>query len=174
MDRRASIRHLLASSGALVALPAWAHGWSKDQLPSGEGFLSPDQESMLTSMVDTILPAVEKGIGGLKVGVDKFLINLFDQCYEADIQSNIGTQLVQLSEKSKALFDRDFQECSMAERNSVLLAYAQSEDENEKSFFDLIKSETIRGFRTSREVMTRYHKYRVAPGHYNGCVDIDT
>lgn len=173
MDRRTSIRHLLMSSGALVALPAWAHGWTKDELTTGEGFLSPDQESMLSSMVDTILPAVEKGMGGLKVGVDKFLIKLFDQCYEPDIQRNISTQLSQLSEKSKALFDRSFQECSMAERNSAMLAFDQSEDENEKDFFDLIKSETIRGFRTSREVMTRYHKYRVAPGHYNGCVDID-
>jgi hypothetical protein len=49
---------------------------------------------------------------------------------------------------------------------------ADSSDKDEKDFFDLMKSETIRGYSTSREVMTNYLDYKVAPGHYYGCVDI--
>jgi hypothetical protein len=49
---------------------------------------------------------------------------------------------------------------------------AASENKDDKDFFDLMKSETIRGFSTSKEVMTKYLKYKVAPGHYHGCVDV--
>jgi hypothetical protein len=35
-----------------------------------------------------------------------------------------------------------------------------------------MKSETIRGFNTSQEVMQDYLHYQVAPGHYYGCIDI--
>jgi hypothetical protein len=42
----------------------------------------------------------------------------------------------------------------------------------EKDFFDLMKSETIRGFNTSQKVMQDYLGYKVAPGHYYGSVDV--
>jgi len=35
-----------------------------------------------------------------------------------------------------------------------------------------MKSETIRGFNTSKEVMVGYHKFKLAPGHFYGCVDV--
>ena len=36
-----------------------------------------------------------------------------------------------------------------------------------------MKSETIRGFNTSREVMLQYLNYKIVPGHYYGCVDVN-
>jgi hypothetical protein len=47
-----------------------------------------------------------------------------------------------------------------------------STNKAEKDFFDLIKSETIRGFNTSQKVMQEYLGYKVAPGHYYGSVDV--
>jgi hypothetical protein len=49
---------------------------------------------------------------------------------------------------------------------------SDSIDKEEKDFFDLMKYETILGYSTSRDVMTNYLVYKVAPGHYYGCVDI--
>ena len=37
-----------------------------------------------------------------------------------------------------------------------------------------MKSETIRGFNTSQQVMEKYLHYKVAPGHYHGCVNVNT
>jgi hypothetical protein len=48
-----------------------------------------------------------------------------------------------------------------------------SETKEAKDFFELIKGETIRGFRTSREVMLDFLDYKIVPGHYFGCVDIN-
>ena len=55
---------------------------------------------------------------------------------------------------------------------SLLLKLSASENKPEKDFFALIKSETINGFNTSKEVMTKYFNYKVAPGHYYGCIDV--
>jgi hypothetical protein len=160
-------------SGGLVSLPAWANRWDLQEVSSiGHHFLE-GQEELLTSLVDTILPAAEDGVGGVKVGVDQFLIKLFDQCYDGEIQENIKARLNGLQEKSEMMFGRSFRDCTQLERQELLTTWANSENESEKSFFELIKSESIRGFRTSREVMIKYYKYRVAPGFYHGCVDVE-
>ena len=59
------------------------------------------------------------------------------------------------------------------QRESLLLALEGSEDQAQDEFFKLIKSETIRGFNTSREVMVNYLHFRQVPGHYHGCVDVN-
>jgi hypothetical protein len=54
----------------------------------------------------------------------------------------------------------------------MLLSLNASSDKNEKDFFNIMKMETIRGFNTSKEVMLQHNKYKIAPGHYYGCVDV--
>jgi hypothetical protein len=49
-----------------------------------------------------------------------------------------------------------------------------SADKDTKDCFTLLKSETIRGFTTSQQVMEKYLNYKVAPGHYYGCVTLQT
>ena len=45
-------------------------------------------------------------------------------------------------------------------------------NKDEKDFFDLMKTETIRGFNTSQKVMENYLGYKIAPGHYYGCINV--
>jgi hypothetical protein len=173
MNRRATLKNLMLSSGAVVALPAWASGWTLEDVRSHTGSFLNGQEELLSSVVDTILPAGEDGVGGMSVGVDQFLIKLLDRCYETDVQENVRTQLTSLESRARSVHGRSFIDCVNTQRESLLLLWATSEVEAEKGFFDLIKSESIRGFRTSRQVMIKYYKYRVAPGHYHGCVDAE-
>jgi hypothetical protein len=163
----------MLASGSLATLPAWANNWTKQDFTTESGHFLEGQEELLASLVDTILPADQDGVGGIKVGVDQFLIKLFDQCYDAEVQENIKDRMGGLQQKAKTRFGRSFKDCDQSQRQELLLACGHSENESEKNFFDLIKSESIRGFRTSREVMIKYYKYRVAPGHYHGCVDVE-
>lgn len=156
MNRRDSLKHLLAASGALVALPSWAEGWTSENISHLSSFAATEQET-LSVVVDTIIPEGSNGMGGLSVGVDKFLLKLIENCYEKDVQDNVRNEL-------KALGEKNFSTLSKPEREALLL-------QSEKEFFKLIKSETIRGFNTSKEVM-QYLKYKVAPGHFYGCVDV--
>jgi hypothetical protein len=58
------------------------------------------------------------------------------------------------------------------EREGILADYSKAEDENQKKFYELIRANTIFGFTTVREVMVDRLGYQVAPGFYNGCVEV--
>ena len=97
---------------------------------------------------------------------------LIDDCYETDAQHNIKTQLKALNESAKTTHKNSFTDCTQTQRETLLLKFSTSQKKEEKDFFDTMKSETIRGFNTSQKVMTEYLGYKVAPGHYYGCVDV--
>jgi hypothetical protein len=172
MNRRDSLKTLMAASGVLISLPAWAEGWSHEKLIiPHSSFTLPEQE-LLASVADTIIPA-GNSIGALSVGVDKFLQKLFQDCYDQDIQANLKNQLQKLDKNSQNKYSKAFAGCDQQQRQELLLVFSTSGDKSEKDFFDLVKSETIRGFNTSKEVMLDYLKYKVVPGHYYGCVDVN-
>ncbi len=172
MNRRNTIKHLFAASGALIALPSWARSWSKASFGTFDSSFSKAEQEILSAVVDTIIPA-GNAIGAKSVGVDLFLQKLFDRCYEQEVQNNVKNQLKALETKAQAGHQVSYAACPAVAREQLLLQFSNSEIKEEKDFFNLIKSETIRGFNTSEEVMVKYLKYKVAPGHYYGCVDVN-
>jgi len=171
MNRRDIIKKMLAGSVGLIALPSWAVGWGKEDLIFSDVFESTELE-LLSSVADTIIPA-GNSIGALSVGVDKFLQKLISDCYTADVQNNIKLQLEALDKSAQTVHGKSFTTIEQKQREELLLQLASSEDKAQKDFFNLMKSETIRGFNTSREVMVDYLKYKMVPGHYHGCVDVN-
>lgn len=171
MNRRTSLKTIMAASAGLVALPSWVNGWTLTEITYTSSFGFVEQE-ILGSVADTIIPA-GNSIGAITVGVDKFLQKLIDKCYEKDVQDNVKTQLLALEAKAKDIHNKSFYQCDQLQRQEMLLKLSVSETKAEKDFFELIKSETIRGFNTSKEVMLDYLKYKGVPGHYYGCVDVN-
>jgi hypothetical protein len=171
MNRRDSLRTLLMASGALVALPAWAQEWTRESVNLPRSIFSIDQQDILVSVVDTIIPA-GNSIGALSVGVDKFLQKLITDCYDAETQKNVKDQLEKLGQNSMSTHTKSFALCDQKQREELLLKFSESAVKEEKDFFSLMKSETIRGFTTSREVMMSYLNYKPVPGHYYGCVNV--
>lgn len=171
MNRRDNIKALMAASGSLIALPSWANGWdASDVSRHGTSFSFQSQET-LAAVADTIIPAGNT-IGALSVGVDKYLQKLIDNCYEKGVQDNVKTQLQELEQSAKNLYGKSFKVCDQPQREAMLLKFSDSENAGEADFFKLIKSETIRAFNTSREVMVNYLHFKQVPGHYYGCVDV--
>jgi hypothetical protein len=93
------------------------------------------------------------------------LIKLFEKCFEKEDQELIKNQL-------KVLEKAGFPDLSQEEKEKSLLALKESEIEEEKKFYSLMRSNTIMGFTTVKEVMVEYRGYQVAPGYYKGCVDV--
>jgi len=171
MDRRKVLKQLAIATGGLVTLPQWMISCGiSDSNVHASSFSSTEQQ-LLASVSDTIIPA-GNSIGALSVGVDKYLQKLIDDCYEKEVQDNVKLQLNGLEKAAKAKFNKSFVECSQLQRQELLVSLSSSNVKAEKDFFTLIKSETIRGFNTSQKVMQEYLNYKVAPGHYYGCVDV--
>ena len=172
MNRRNVLRTLAIVSGGSIILPQWMVSCGVSDSTVHHTSFSVAEQKILASVADTIIPAGAT-IGALSVGVDKFLQKLIDDCYKKEIQDNVKTQLKNLEESAKASHKKSFAACTQTEREKLLLKFPASADQLEKDFFELVKSETIRGFNTSQKVMTEYLGYKVVPGHYYGCVDVN-
>jgi hypothetical protein len=181
MDRRKSLKILGGTAAGIAGLVLVDWKWQLVDQMTHEGFFSLKEEQLITAIADTIIPAGlppkvptpdAQPIGALSTGTDKYLIRLFEHCYEKEDQDLIKSQLKSLAEKSKSTLGKSFDKASQEERESLLLSFASSENEEEKKFFDLMKSQTITGFTTVKEVMADYRGYKVAPGYFHGCVDV--
>jgi len=161
---------MLITSG-LVSLPAWANEWEAEKILSPALF-RPAENEILAAVADTIIPAGDS-IGALSVGTDKFLEKLFADCYDQAIQDNIKKQLRALDSISVTTYGKSFATADLTQRHELLIRFSEG-DKDQSDFFALIKSETIRGFSTSKEVLGDRLKYKVVPGHYKGCVDINS
>jgi myo-inositol catabolism protein IolC len=173
MNRREALRTLAAASGGLVALPDWAFGWRPEQLALAHSCFSAAEEAALSAVADTIIPEKDS-IGAIAVGVDRFLVRLIDQCYDAEVQENVSRQLRFLERVAWEDTAATFREGSQQRRERWLLSLEASDDRARQDFFHLVKSETIRGFRTSQVVMEGYLGYTSMPGFYDGCAEATT
>ena len=171
MNRRDTLKKLILTSGGLITLPAWANGWSMGDFTTHHSSYSLLEQDILASVADTIIPA-GNSIGALSVGVDKYLQKLIDKCLEKEVQNNVKIQLAGLDASAQSAYGKSFVSCDQIQRQELLMRLSTSLKKEEKDFFGLIKSETIRGFNTSKEVMTDHLNYKIFPGHYYGCVDV--
>lgn len=174
MDRRTTLKGLAAGSIGLLAFGYWAKDWSFfDENAIQSTIFSNTEQNTLSAIADTIIP---KGndIGALDMGMDTYLDKLIEKCYEKDFQENIKIQFLALNTSAENKYSNSFANCSQKEREGLLMAFANSDVKEEKEFFDFMKSQTIRGFRTSKKVMLDYLDYEMAPGRHNGSVNINT
>ncbi|WP_153798974.1 gluconate 2-dehydrogenase subunit 3 family protein [Foetidibacter luteolus] len=171
MNRRHAVKNIMIASGSIISLPFWMQACNLSSTHTHASSFSPEEQSLLASVTDTIIPP-GNAIGALAVGVDKFLQKMLDDCYEQPVRDNVKQQLKALETSAKKTFGQPFEKATQQQRQSLLLKLQTSAAKEEKDFFELVKSETIRGFTTSQQVMEGYLHYKVAPGHYYGCVTI--
>lgn len=176
MNRRKSLKILGGSALGIAGLILADSKWKILENLTHKGFFTFNEEEMISAISDTIIPEglppvlsnpKAKPIGAISTGTDKYLIKVFEYCYEQEDQQKIKNQL-------NILLEKGFIKAEKQKRESMLLSLSDSENENEKEFFKTMKSETITGFTTVKEVMVDYRNYKVAPGYYHGCVDINS
>lgn len=174
MDRRKSLKIIGGSVAGIAGLVLADWKWQIVDRITHAGFFSFDEEQLISVIADTFIPAGlppklpttdSQPIGALSTGTDQFLIKLFEHCFEKEDQDLIKSQL-------KSLKKSGFEDFSQEEKEKALMALKDSENEDENKFYNLMRSNTVMGFTTVKEVMVDYRGYKVAPGFYHGCVDV--
>src|SRR4030095_3436426 len=149
MDRRKAIKNIAIVSGGLITLPQWMVSCGVSDSTIHQTSFTIAEQEILASVADTIIPP-GNSIGALSVGVDKYLQKLIDDCFEKDVQDNVKAQLKKLDLSAQSSNKKAFAECTQQQRQELLMKISASGIKAEKDFFDLIKTETIRGFNTSQ------------------------
>lgn len=168
MKRRVALKNMAMVVGSLIFLPACDPGLKK---ATTQSYLSPQQDQLLAEIVDTFIPGTDTP-GAKELDVHLFVRKMVQDCYEEEVLKSFAKGLdtvEQLAVKEKG---KSFIETSEADRILVLEKIEQSEKEEDQQFFSLVKELTILGYTTSQYVMTNLTDYKMAPGHYYGCVDV--
>jgi hypothetical protein len=174
MERRKSLKIIGTSAVGIAGLVLADWKWQIVDELTHRGFFNRKEEKLISAIADTIIPAGlppklptpdAQPIGALSTGTDKFLIKFFEHCSEKEEQDFIKAQLALLDKK-------EFLKATKEDREAMFLTLDASANEDEVKFFSLMKSQTIFGFTTVKEVMAGYRGYKVAPGYYHGCVDV--
>jgi hypothetical protein len=171
MNRRTAFKNLAFATGSLILLPSWMVDLGLSTTTSYNTGFSLAEQGIIASITDAIIPK-GNAVGALDMGVDKYLQKLIEECYEPEIQENVKKQLKQLDINASVTYKTVFTELATKQQQLLLGKFETSADKSEKDFFQLIKSQTIRGFTTSQKIMTEYLGYKVAPGHYYGSVPV--
>lgn len=171
MQRRSAVKNLALSIGAAIVLPSWANAWSKDSFKNISTKMSAFQENVLAEMVETIIPKTNTP-GAKELNIQRFVSIMVADCYDKQAQETFakGFELIDVAAKNS--FSKTFLECDTKQRLEVLNKLAKSENKNEKSFVQLVKGLTIKGYLSSEYVMTNLRIYEYAPARYHGCVPV--
>lgn len=173
MHRRKSIKNMALLAGGLIALPAWAKGWTVERLPSLVAAPLPLAEgNTLALIIEAIIPESGSIKGATAVGVPAFIHTMLADCYEKKVQDNVQKGLAKVESTAQSKHQQAFSALTMAQKQAILLDAEKSEDKDYKDFYSLVKNLAIQGYTTSEYVMTTFLQYEMVPGHYHGCVSV--
>ena len=173
MKRRVALKNMALAFGSLVALPAWASGWSETFVRSLPSYLSPEQEALLAEITETILPATDTP-GAKDLKIYSFVHKMIADCYETDVQENVIKGLETAEQLAKQTYAKTFATCDTKQREAILTRLEISIDPNWSSFYKLVKELTLQGYLTSEYYLTNHTNYKMIPGHFYGCVPVSS
>ncbi|PRY16409.1 gluconate 2-dehydrogenase subunit 3-like protein [Pontibacter ummariensis] len=171
MERRIAIRNMALVMAGLVILPGCDLGSKRAKAQTVQPGFSPEQNALLAEVVETIIPATDTP-GAKELGLHTFVQLMLVDCYEQEVRDNFVKGLDTVGATANKEFGKPFAACTEAQRTDILLTLEQSDKEEQKAFYELVKDLTILGYTTSEYVMTNLTEYTPIPGHYYGCVPV--
>lgn len=168
MKRRAALKSLGVSLGALVAMPAWANAWTPDKLEAPT-LLPVDDASLLAEITETIIPETTTP-GAKSLKVHQFVQRMVQDCYDEKAQATFKQGLAQTNTLAQKNYSKNFEQCDAKQRTELILQ--MSNDASTKPFIGLVKNLTIRGYTNSEYYLVNIAKFNIAPGFFHGCVPV--
>jgi len=173
MQRRVALKNIALAIGGLMALPAWANGWSEASIQHVSPYLTANQDALLAEIVETILPATETP-GAKDLKIQSFVQKMILDCYETEVQENVKEGLKAANNLAKQNYGKAFITGTNLQREAVLTQMETSTNTNWSSFYKLVKELTLQGYLTSEYYLTTHTNYKMIPGHYYGCVPVSS
>lgn len=195
MQRREVLK-LLAAGAALPILPPslLAH-LQEAQSKVGSAYklrtLSPQQNALVVTMMDLIIPATDTP-GAKAARVNEWIdVILTDWAVDSERQDFLAG-LAGVDKRSNEMFGKNFVDASADQQTILLLAMddqaaahrverrtrhgntiPQDRDKELKgNFWDVFKGATIHGYYTSEIGFTQEEGLQIIPGAYHGCVPL--
>lgn len=158
MNRRIAIKQVLIFAGGMALIPSVLKGAGSASIALTHLEVSADQEKLLAEIAEVIIPKTNTP-GAKALGLHLFVLKMIDDCYEKTVRQKFLAGL-----KSFEGLD-----VPVIKQLATELNFGRSgASEDTKSFFRLMKQQTINGYMNSEYVMTKLVLWELVPGRYNG------
>jgi hypothetical protein len=172
MDRRYSLKALLALSAGVALLPSCGLGNQGPSVTLGKESLSSSDDQLLEALADTLIPGGSSP-GAKEVGAHRFALLMLNDCYAPEDQARFVTGLKAFEAFSQKTLGQAFQKATVDQRGSVLRLMEASKDDSDVAYFyHTMKGLTIEAFTQSQYYLTKVHPYVLVPGRFYGCVPV--
>lgn len=172
MDRRYSLKALLALSAGVALLPSCGIGTQGPSVSLGKESLSSQDDQLLEALADTLIPGGSSP-GAKDVGAHRFARRMLNDCYAPEDQGRFVKGLKDFETLSRTKLGQTFQKATLSQRSSVLSALEASKDPSDVAYFyHTMKGLTIEAFTQSKYYLTKVHPYVLVPGRFYGCVPV--
>lgn len=182
MNRRKAIGGILGITGiGIAAFSGLKLFYAPSKVQRGQ---LESYANLLAELVDVIIPATDTP-GAKEAEVQSYIISFMESCSSNKEYYNFLNGLEDVEETCRDDYGVAFQECSLAQKTSVLEQLDENVDTNSllfkidkkirgRSFFTILKSLTVEGYCTSREGATQLLAYRPVPGRYQAITTMQT
>jgi hypothetical protein len=173
MHRRTVIKNLALIIGGAALLPACDRKEGKASVSLKNLDISADQEKLVGDIAETIIPKTTTP-GARDLNLHLFVFKMLDDCYKKEDQQAFMTGMGQFTDIVKNKYGKAFSDLSQKQHEEILLNIEQDKNERStanpkelKSFYGIIKGQTVNGYVNSKYFMTKQVVYELVPGRYN-------
>lgn len=169
INRRVALKNILMVMTGAVIIPHHLRAANGPSIQLRNIAVSASQEALLAEVVDAFIPPTDTP-GAKELKVHLFVLLMLDDCHSQEDQRRFVAGLDQLDAFARALTQKNFSDCPPPERVRVLSSLNQKSSPSPelRSFYRLLRSRTIQGYRESEYVMTHLSPHAMIPPPYDG------
>ena len=154
-----------------------------------QGTLNAHQKALVAAMAEMILPRTDTP-GATDVGASGFIDLILTEWYDDRDRARFLAGLADVDARTRALFGKDFVECSREQQAAILVTLGEKmvEDadrmrghvrtsrgiptEFDENFYSMLRRWTLTAYFTSEAGATAELKFQIIPDRHDECADI--
>ena len=176
MNRREAIRATTAMLGAvLVTSNGFLVACSRERAPAAasNGALSPDDQTLIEEIADTLLPTTVASPGAKAAGAGPAINLLLTDVWEPEKAQRVVDGLKQFRETSKAKGGGEFATLPVARREALLRDIdTEAQGKGDAHYFNLVRDLALQAYFSSEIGMTKARRWIMVPGKFVGCMPL--
>jgi hypothetical protein len=176
MERRIAIRNFLILSAGVGLLPS-CHDQVRPSTITLKNFqITRDQEKLLASMTETLLPTtISPGAG--EIGAHSFVLTMVDDCFTKKDRDQFVRGLNEFSDFTMKNLGEKFDESGEEKKNGLINEFETKKlkpGSDMVFFYATVKRLTLQAYMSSKYYLTQVQKYQLIPGPFHGCVPVSS
>jgi Gluconate 2-dehydrogenase subunit 3 len=174
MNRREAVKTTaVVLGGVLLTTGSFLAGCARDPATEIRGVLTPDDQTLIEEIADTLLPTTPSSPGAKAAGAGAAINLLLTDCYEPHMQAHAVSGLAQFRGTCRKRYDDDFAALRLPDRETLVRDIdAEAQRARDPHYFGLIRELALRAYFSSEIGMTKARRWVLVPGRWVGCMPL--